>query len=258
MRLKYILLPLIIAVANYSCDKIDEPYLENTNGQLSSNVVLIEFTGMKCIYCPQGHIAVEELKDLYGDKVQPIAIHAGDFAEPDVEFPADFRTDAGNTLFNFIEPQGFPSGSVNSFTSDSVVSPTAWAAKVVQQGMQKPKVLLSITLSIVDSTINLEINTQSTGSLTGNYRLCAYLTEDKVIGKQKDGNITYDDYEHNHMLRAVFGDVWGKDIIFGTNSESKFTMKLQENWNKDNLKVVPFILNFDTKEILPTDVNFTE
>ena len=258
MKIKYswlFILPLMIA---FSCDTINEPYIENTNGQLNSDVILIEFTGMKCVYCPQGHIAIDELKDLYGDKIRPIAIHAGEFAEPDVEFPADYRTDAGNTLYDYIEPLGFPSGSINSFSPDSVVAVTAWATKVAQQGMQKPVALLTVTVSIVDSVINLKIITQGTRMTESDYRLCAYLTEDKVIGKQKDGSKTIEDYQHNHMLRAVFGNVWGKEIDFGTKSESNFSLKLQSKWNKDNLDVVPFILDYNSKKIIPAEVNFTE
>ena len=37
-----------------------------------------EFTGMWCGYCPRGTIAMEKFRQVYGDKVSLVAIHAGD------------------------------------------------------------------------------------------------------------------------------------------------------------------------------------
>ena len=253
------LLPIIILVTGFvACDTIDGPYTEKAN-QLTSDVVLIEFTGMKCPNCPLGHAAIEELVETYGGKIHPVAIHTGNFAKPDNEFPADYRSDTGNSIYDEMEePSSFPSGTVNSFSADDVDSPTSWASKVAEQGNLSPKILMTITFSITDSIINLSLTAQSTTSLSGNLRLCAYLTEDKVIGKQINGSVIIEEYEHNHMLRASFGDVWGQKINLGSKIEKQFTMNLKKEWNKDNLRVVPFVFDYDSRQILPADIIFTE
>jgi len=252
------LLPIIILVVAFaSCDTIDGPYSEKAN-QLTSDVVLIEFTGMKCPNCPLGHAAIEELVTMYGEKVHPVAVHAGNFAYPDNEFPADYQCDAGNSIFDEMEPSGFPSGTINSFLADDIDSPTSWASKAAEKGNLPPKVLMTVTFLITDSIVNLDLTVQSTTSLSGNYSLCAYLTEDKVIGKQIDGSEVIENYEHNHMLRAAFGNVWGENITLENKIEKQYILRLKNEWNKDNLHVVPFVLDKKTKEILPADIIFTK
>lgn len=63
-------------------------YFEN------KNVVLEEFTGIHCQYCPDGHRRAQELKDAHPDDVIIINIHTGSFANPDPGQP-DFRTPFG-------------------------------------------------------------------------------------------------------------------------------------------------------------------
>lgn len=76
-------------------------------------VLLEEFTGINCGYCPQGHAIAEKLATAC-DRVYVVAVHGGMFATPAPDEP-DFRTDEGSQLISEfeIERNGYPSGMVN-------------------------------------------------------------------------------------------------------------------------------------------------
>src|SRR5690554_6885345 len=63
----------------------------------NKNVVLEEFTGIHCVYCPQGHAIAKAIQDAHPDDVSLINIHQGSFATPGPNEP-DFRTPYGNAI----------------------------------------------------------------------------------------------------------------------------------------------------------------
>src|SRR5690554_8137402 len=60
----------------------------------NKNVVLEEFTGIYCVFCPEGHAIAQAIKDANPDRVSLINIHTGSFAVPNGNHP-DFRTNYG-------------------------------------------------------------------------------------------------------------------------------------------------------------------
>ena len=66
------------------------------------NVVLEEYTGVNCQYCPDGHRRANELKAAYPDRVSVINIHQGSFANN------TYTTQFGNALANQTGLEGYP------------------------------------------------------------------------------------------------------------------------------------------------------
>ena len=48
----------------------------------NKNVLLEEFTGISCGYCPDGHLIASQIHDANPNDVAIINIHAGGFANP--------------------------------------------------------------------------------------------------------------------------------------------------------------------------------
>lgn len=78
----------------------------------NAKVILEEFTGIYCTYCPEGHAIAEAIQDQNPDDVFIINIHAGSFAAPLPGDP-DFRTPWGTALVQQSELIGYPAGTVN-------------------------------------------------------------------------------------------------------------------------------------------------
>ena len=78
----------------------------------NKNVVLEEFTGISCPYCPDGHAIAEGIKNNNPGDVMLINIHTGGYATP--QGPGtDFRTNYGSAFGNKCKVSGYPTGSIN-------------------------------------------------------------------------------------------------------------------------------------------------
>ena len=83
----------------------------NTNPE-NKKVILEEFTGVNCVYCPQGHTIANSIKNANPNNVFLINIHQGSFSTPGAGQP-DFRTTFGNGIAGQTGLTGYPAGSVN-------------------------------------------------------------------------------------------------------------------------------------------------
>ncbi len=78
----------------------------------NKNVILEEFTGIHCGYCPQGHAIAQSIQDANPNDVFLINIHQGGYATPGTGEP-DFRTDFGDAIAGQSGLTGYPAGTVN-------------------------------------------------------------------------------------------------------------------------------------------------
>jgi hypothetical protein len=78
----------------------------------NKNVILEEFTGIYCVYCPEGHAIAQAIKDANPNDVYLINIHTGGYANPTGNDP-DFRTQFGAAIASQSNLVGYPAGTVN-------------------------------------------------------------------------------------------------------------------------------------------------
>ena len=50
--------------------------------QQNKNIILEEFTGIGCVYCPDGHLIAQDLPNATPNDVFLINIHTGGYANP--------------------------------------------------------------------------------------------------------------------------------------------------------------------------------
>ena len=78
----------------------------------NKNVVLEEFTGLNCGYCPDGHVIAQGIYDQHPNDVVLVNVHVGSFAAPSAGQP-DYRTPWGAALDGQAAVAGYPAGTVN-------------------------------------------------------------------------------------------------------------------------------------------------
>ena len=79
-----------------SCDPVDSDkrFVEVPAATIQRNVLIEDFTGQRCIYCPGATDAITELQTTYGaDKLIAVAIHAGPLAVKPTPISLGLRTD---------------------------------------------------------------------------------------------------------------------------------------------------------------------
>lgn len=233
----------------------------------NKKVVLEEFTGLKCTYCPDGHKRANNLKEANKGKVFLINIHSGGYATPGAGEP-DMRTPEGDVIDNASGLTGYPSGSVNRFKNPRAESRANWSASANTILSQSSPVNTYVKAYFDRTTRELttEVEVYYTADGTPNNKLTVMLTQDGILGPQTGGTQFYpenyigDQYVHNHVLRDVLspGGAWGETLA-ETNSGSyiykKYVTVLPETIKNVplvfyNLSVVAFVSESDNNNIL--------
>ncbi len=270
------LLGTVFAFCMYSCSKDQGAGNTNTNpnpdgGNDNSpqeifvsktpskrTILLEEFTGMKCGYCPIGHKTCDQLAAKYPGKCYHINIHAGSFA---TGIP-NYKTTDGNTLLSaFFDGDGYPSGMVNrrkGLRSTRNFHPEYFPSHVVNLLKEDSYVNIAAKAIIDTETKKLTCTVQAYFTSTppsGTVNLIHLaLTQDKIKGDQTGGQQYYPamydviskKYTHNAMLRDMITDVKGEAITEnteGTLYEKVFIYDIPEKLGLGSLNVVLSDLN---------------
>ena len=268
-------------IAMVSCDKIDAPYTDDNINiitdsipvfpSLSANyynkVLLEEYTGIKCVYCPTGSQIARNLKTVYGDTLILMEVHCGEFASPDANFTADFRTTAGtdfDTKFG-MSNAGLPDGMINRFGfpgNTHILYMASWGTAVAT-AKQKP---VSIALQIINKyqapLLKTYIKTTFKSNLSKNLMLSIFIIEDSLISPQKNNNSAIGPtpvdsfYVHNHVLRNAINSTWGAElatiavpVVQDSSIIKSYSYTINPAWNAQNCNVVAIVYDKDTYEI---------
>lgn len=182
------------------------------------NVLLEEFTGVSCQYCPDGHKIANQIKAANPDRVCLINIHQGGYANN------TYTTTFGNALANQTGLEGYPAGTVNRhvFTgSNTALDRGNWAqAANLIMGMSSPvNIAAEGTLDWNTRTLNIRVQLYYTGTQTvTSNMLNVAITQDYVLGSQTGGStwnpeqMVGNQYMHMHMLRHLITGQWGETI----------------------------------------------
>ena len=82
----------------------------------NKNVVLEEFTGIYCGFCPDGHVIGQGLHDANPNDVFLINIHTGGYSNPNGPNEPDFNCLYGAAIGAASGLAGYPAGTVNRAT----------------------------------------------------------------------------------------------------------------------------------------------
>jgi hypothetical protein len=73
------------------CFGCDHPYslspVAGEHNPCSKNALLEEFTGINCVYCPDGHKIAKQITDANPNRAFAVNIHTGGFATPSAGQP---------------------------------------------------------------------------------------------------------------------------------------------------------------------------
>lgn len=191
------------------------------------NVVLEEFTGIYCVFCPDGHKRANQLKANNPGDVVLVNIHTGSFANPSGGDP-DFRTTFGSALANQSGLTGYPAGTINrqlfsglSQGSGTAMSRGDWAgaAATVLADSSYVNVAMDAVVDVTARTMTIDVEMYYTGTAPSFNMLNIVLMQNNILGPQTGGATFYPqmvtsdgEYRHMHMLRDMITGQWGDSI----------------------------------------------
>ena len=236
-------------------DEPDDFQVSKVPSTFTKKVLIEEFTGAWCGYCPDGAHRVENLINDNDGRVVGVSLHSGDAME--VAHTNYLETTYQNT--------GFPSGMVDrvSLNGSTTLNRGYWDGVASNQLSETAVCGLAIISQVNGASAAVEVHAGFNSTLNGDdYRLTVYLIEDGVTGTgsgydqrnyyNTDSESPFYDlgdpivgYEHNHTLRAVLSESLGdaimvSEMVSGGEHIETYTVDIS-SYNKNNLSIVAFV-----------------
>lgn len=250
-------------------------FTSNTN--LNRNLLLEDFTGHLCIYCPAAADLAHALYEANPGRVYPLSLHAGptgigDFQVVDVAggYPLDFTNSDGIAIAQYFGANdggfiGNPRGTVSRINNSGVLfqSPGAWAGMVANALAQNAlKVNMQSSLNYYPSTkgafLHVEIE-KLDPNLTNDLGIVACIAEDSLVGDQKMGDNSHNtSYVHRDIHRGNLNNTpFGRTLTASDVSNGKYYVnysfvvpnQLDGAYNASNMHVLVYVYDKTTWEI---------
>ena len=183
------------------------------------NVLLEEFTGVRCGYCPDGHKIAERLKTVLGERLSVVAIHCGYFAVGGTIEP-EYRVEDGETLGDFLGGTygSFPSATISRHDwekSGSLLCHRGWWQEYTETRMEEDAPV-NLWSKVVYDQPSQKMKIRVEGYFTAKevepvQHLNILLVQNDILGLQYGGGMA-DRYPHQHMLRDAITDALGDEL----------------------------------------------
>lgn len=182
------------------------------------NVILEEFTGRNCQYCPDGHAVANQIAADHPGRFWAVNVHAGGYAP--TSYP-NFNIPESATILSGFSVPGFPAGVINRSTSNGQ-DRNLWNNQTNQQLNQASECNIAGRVIVNPetrvATITVEVYYTANSSADENYLTVAML-QDSILGSQSGGatwnpgQMINGQYVHMHILRHIIQpNAWGEAI----------------------------------------------
>lgn len=257
---KILLLATLLTFGYANC----QPFVSTTPE--NRKVILEEFTGVNCVYCPQGHTIANNIKNANPNNVFLINIHQGGFATPGAGQP-DFRTSFGNAIANQTGLTGYPAATVNrtvfsglgQSSGSTAMNRNYWnnASNQILAQSSYVNVALQAVINAQTNELTVIVETYYTGnSPVSTNRLNVALLQNNTLGPQVGGEMG-NNYNHQHRLVHFLTGQWGTTIsttTAGSYDSQTFTYTIPQHYNNipveiGELELVAFVTETQQKII---------
>ncbi len=244
----------------------EEEEVIDTIVQEDKKVLIEEFTGVRCVNCPAGSAAIENLLAIHGERLVAISIHAGSFAVP-YTGQEDYKTQAGQNILDLLGGEfAFPIAAVNRKIFPGQSNPQAgsnsWPGHIDEELEIPSPLVVDIANSYDDNNRALQV-TVSIGAdetVSEPLYLSVLITENNIIGPQyTPDNNPQTDYKHKHVFRAILSNTTGdllseNGLLENETFEKNYSFTLPEHWVVENCKVIALVhLGGEKTDVLQVD-----
>ncbi len=215
--------------------------------------VLIEFTGFRCVNCPNASDMAQSLQQVYDSQLIVVAMHPA--SNPFTQGKYDYTCPASDVYYHALggtANTSFPKGNINN-EQHTLLEPAEWAAALMQATKESINIGLQINAAMDTTNRQIDIRTTTLADTSIHAQLALWLVEDSILGVQAmpDGSINTN-YYHRHILRSSIGEnEWGVPIQI-TNTYSTVTTQyiLPDEFNVAYCHVMALIMDNSDRHIL--------
>jgi|ERR1043165_5051769 hypothetical protein len=233
----------------------DTTYIESSVQSAEvKNVIIEEFTGVRCTNCPAGHTLLRSIQNANPGRVVAVSLHPRNTLGTPYAFSnQDLRNDKANSLWaTYLPDQGFePEAAVDRklFSGETalLLDRSLWTGYASQQLAQTTPVNLKLESSY-DSTTHqatVVVELHYTQNVTEENKLTVLFTESDITTAQLNNSTIDTFYTHKDVMRDYITDTQG-DAITQTREAGRVVRKVYKKmldaaWKPENVSVVAFV-----------------
>jgi hypothetical protein len=298
--MKYIVLVIgVLSLFLNACDKVKNPfppsekidldttiytgtwsdYLANQwptftpNTNTLRNVLIEDFTGHKCTFCPAAAIVAHDLHNLNPNRVFVASIHAGPTGIGDFQsitlpdYPVDFTNSQGLEIGTYFGTNdggfsGNPRGPISRITNGGNIfqSATTWTSltnTVLTDNILKVNIQAKVNYYAANNGFYLHTEVEKLDpNLTNELAMVVYFIEDSIVGDQKMGDNSHNPaYVHKDLMRGcidnrAFGRTLTDDMIQNGKYYLNYSYKIPAQYTDvTNLHLLIYVRDKVTQEI---------
>lgn len=230
-----------------ACSNIseDERFIYVKPAQVNRAVLIEDFTGQRCLNCPNATDVINSLQETYGeDAVIGVGIHSGNLGFKGSATVVGLATDLGDTYYNYYGATYQPVGMVNRHGLTDYIY---WATYVSKALQETAPLELDLDCQYDESAGKVSISVEAmgtNGATSGKLQL--WVLEDSITALQIMPDGSYNaGYVHNHVLRTAVNGTWGDDfsIAEGEVKTLPYTLTMESLWVPKNVSIVAFVYN---------------
>lgn len=226
----------------------------STNAQTVKKVILEDFTGTWCGWCPEGTVVLDGMEAANPTSLIPVASHNND----------GLKITDGSAIQSGLSINSFPAGAVDRFKfpdqSKVSLSRNLWNSKFAAR-LATPAIASISFSNLVKTTTGYtaKVNVKFTSAPTAGtpVKLNVYILEDSISAT---GSLAQSNYSssvqggaspltnwfHNNTLRSALGGAWGysdflNTVTVGTTYTKDITIELGTGWVAKHIKIVAFV-----------------
>lgn len=238
-------------------DQVNDTTLRDTTYMINvlpqpqlRNVLLEEFTGVRCINCPDGHEQIKNILYAHQGRVIAVSLHSEFLG---VAYPGqpELRIPEAQDLEELLGPAAAkPMASIDRvlFSGETSILQfiPQWSGRVAERVQVSVLVNVEIENQLFGADLISRITITCLQNLVGTYRLTVLLTEDSIRAAQLTSSGVDSSYVHHHVARAFMTRYNGIPLDYPFESgrvivkELRFS-HLREQWNHHALTVVGLV-----------------
>lgn len=239
-------------------NEIEVTFHDGSEVLFEKNVLIEDYTGTWCGYCPRVAYGIELVKQ-QTTNVVAVGIHRASNNPADAFYdPYNYNTDE---LESIIAIPGYPKGMLNRMTLWSYPEPNKVAQVLALTQGENPRVGLAIQSSRTGSNLSVNVNVKTSKNLS-NVKLVVYVLENGLVYDQHNYTSYYNGedilygFEHNHVLRSVLTPLLGEaipdsEVRSGHVYTKSYTIPMPSNvTDPAHTSIVAFVTDGTTNTVL--------
>jgi len=232
---------------------IDTTYIAGSPQAIQLKNVLIEdFTGVRCPNCPNAAIQLAALKVSHPGRIVGIAVHAPIYlGTPYSVSKEDYRNFEDTMLWGLFAIQSIPVGMVDrvKYAPAGMLQPFGnWSADVNQR-LVNPNSPININITkeydSVTRVLKVLVEVFYNEANTFKNYLSISLIEDGIIDLQQNGADIDSFYHHEHILRKMMTHYEGAFLMENPEAKRVFRKQykttLKAHWKPEHMKIIAFV-----------------